>query len=117
MPPPRCRIESKVHSVASASPCPLPQWGRGLRRVGEAQPSPTRSWVRGCSRSSGLRPSRRIGTDTDIIDLLLFCRVQLFPRVLDLGDGRDLDVDDLSLGLLDAADIDVLDDVPGLGID
>jgi hypothetical protein len=29
------------------SPFPLPQWGRGLRRVGEAQPSLTRSWVRG----------------------------------------------------------------------
>src|SRR6266568_1123837 len=37
-------------SEASPSPCPLPQWGRGLRKVGEALPSLTRSWVRGCAK-------------------------------------------------------------------
>src|SRR6266571_3546750 len=40
-----------LSSCGSPSPCPLPQWGRGLRRVGEAQPSLTRSWVRGCLKA------------------------------------------------------------------
>src|SRR6266699_1519869 len=42
-------------STEVPSPCPLPHWGRGLRRVGEAQPSLTRipgsspRRVRGCA--------------------------------------------------------------------
>src|SRR6266481_5302663 len=43
---------SAPSAMDTPSPCPLPQWGRGLRRVGEAQPSLTRSWVRGTVSTS-----------------------------------------------------------------
>src|SRR6266478_3781966 len=47
----------------------------------------------------------------------LFRRVQLFPRILDHRDRRDFDIGRLAVRLLEAADIDVLNDVPGLGVD
>src|SRR5258708_24639449 len=43
----------------SPSPFPLPQWGRGLRRVGEASPSLTRSWVRGRAAQPASASHRR----------------------------------------------------------
>src|SRR6516225_10346660 len=42
-------------------------------------------------------------------------RVEFFPGVLDHRDRRDLDIGKLSVLLLEAPDIDVLDDVAGLG--
>ena len=53
--------ETNARARPAPSPFPLPQWGRGLRRVGEADPRTaarhewafrglTRSWVRGAAR-------------------------------------------------------------------
>src|SRR5438552_4826827 len=47
----------------------------------------------------------------------LFRRVQLLPRILDHRYCRDFDIAELAVQLLDAADIDVLDDVASLGVD
>src|SRR5260370_29939005 len=47
----------------------------------------------------------------------LFRWVQLVPRIFDHRDRRDLDIGKLAVRLLEAADIDVLNDVPGLGVD
>src|SRR5215469_17086319 len=47
----------------------------------------------------------------------LFWRIQLFPRVFDHRDCRDLDISELAFDLLGAPDIDILDDIAGLGID
>src|SRR5665213_2738559 len=47
----------------------------------------------------------------------LLRRVHRFPRILDHGEGLELDIDELAAALLDAADIDVLDDFAGLRID
>src|SRR5579862_6434135 len=47
----------------------------------------------------------------------LLRRIQLFPRVLDVGDRRDLDIGDLAADLLGPPDIDVLDDIAGRGVD
>jgi len=44
-----------------------------------------------------------------------FRRVQLLPRIFDHRDRRDFDIGKLAVQLLEAADIDVLNDVPGLG--
>src|SRR6266436_9083443 len=47
----------------------------------------------------------------------LFRWVQLLPRVFDHLDRRDLDIGKLAVRLLEATDIDVLNDVPALGVD
>src|SRR5260370_41266182 len=47
----------------------------------------------------------------------LFRWVQLVPRIFDHRDRRDFDIGKLAVRLLEAADIDVLNDVPGLGVD
>src|SRR6266446_9311271 len=47
----------------------------------------------------------------------LFHRVQLFPRVLDHRDRRDLDIGELAVHLLGPTDIDVLHDIAGRRID
>src|SRR6266436_64122 len=47
----------------------------------------------------------------------LLGRVELLPWILDHRDGRDLDIDEGVTLLLDAADVDVLDDVARLRID
>src|SRR6478672_11009770 len=44
-------------------------------------------------------------------------RFRGLDRILHVGDRRELDVVELASGLLDLADIDVLDDVAGLRID
>src|ERR1700733_7576317 len=46
-----------------------------------------------------------------------FGRVQFFPRILDHRDRRNLDIGQLAVDLLDLADVDVLDDVAGVGVD
>src|SRR6266481_2091963 len=46
----------------------------------------------------------------------LFRWVQLLPRIFDHRDRRDFDIGKLAVRLLEAADIDVLNDVPGLGV-
>src|SRR5437868_3252449 len=43
-------------------------------------------------------------------------RIEDLPRILDLRDGLELDVGELAVDPLDLADIDVLDDVAGLGV-
>src|SRR5438094_7808628 len=44
-------------------------------------------------------------------------RVQFLPRVLDLRDRLELDIGELAVQHLGAADVDILDDVAGLGVD
>src|SRR5205814_7082874 len=47
----------------------------------------------------------------------LFRRVQLLPRILDHRNRSDLDIRELAVQLLGTADIDVLDNTPGFGVD
>src|SRR5712692_1739187 len=65
--------------------------------------------LRGAQRRSNLAERR-------LQYRLLFDRVEFLPRVLDHRDRRDLDVGELAVDLLGAADIDVLHDVAGCRI-
>src|ERR1700730_8298333 len=47
----------------------------------------------------------------------LFRWIQLFPRIFDHRDRRNFDIGKLAIRLFKAADIYVLNDVPGLGVD
>src|SRR6202167_5941389 len=49
--------------------------------------------------------------------LLGLRRVHLFPYILDVRESLELDIGQLAVPLLDAADIDVLDDIVGSGVD
>src|ERR1700691_1675948 len=49
--------------------------------------------------------------------LLGLRRVHLFPYILDVRESLELDIGQLAVPLLDAADINVLDDIVGVGVD
>src|SRR3989304_1166674 len=63
----------------------------------------------------GRRPARNSMCGNP--NLVALGRVIDLPRILDHRDGRDVDVDQLAVTLLHAADVDVLDDVALLRID
>src|SRR5690348_1210737 len=48
---------------------------------------------------------------------LFLLGVELFPRILDLRNGCEFDIREVTADAFDAADIDILDDVAGLRID
>src|ERR1700730_4746602 len=80
--------------------------GPGLRRGGD--------WMSGAGISSRFRGNdERRGACC----LQSLCRVQLLPWILDHRDRRDLDIGKLTVLLLDAPDVDFLDDVARLRID
>src|SRR4030081_2472435 len=94
--PPRRRSLPYTHGGTGSDAGPLPA---AVRRVSEAHR---------CALSR-FAPHRIRGTRRPLLLHL--------QRILDRIEGRELDVVELALHLLDLADVDVLDDVAGLRID